>query len=82
MTAQLVAPPEPRSYGERVAEEVRAAAARKRVTSARLADAAHVSHASMSRRMTGKYPFTAIDRIQALDTDRQCEVTVKMVGLA
>ena len=58
MSAEVASFPEPRSYGALVAEEVRAAAARKQVSSARLAAAANVSTASMSRRMNGRYPFT------------------------
>lgn len=49
---------EPRTYGEKVAAEVRSLAARRQVSNSELADKVGISHASMWRRMTGRYPFT------------------------
>ena len=46
------------TFDEMVSAEVRAEAARRRVTGARLAHALDLSPMSMSRRMNGHQPFT------------------------
>ena len=56
------------SYGELVAAEVRAQAARKRVTGARLAAALDMSAMSMSRRLTGRQPFDVEELAVVADT--------------
>jgi transcriptional regulator with XRE-family HTH domain len=68
MNAEVIEIPQPRTYGEKVAAEVRGEAARRRVTSARLAAALDVSTGSMSRRMTGKQPFTVDELALVADT--------------
>lgn len=50
---------------QRVAEEVRALLARRRVTQEAAADAIQISTASMSRRLAGAYPFT-VDELEGL----------------
>lgn len=46
------------SHAERVAEEVRAAVARKRTTQGELAAALGLSQAAVSRRLVGMVPFS------------------------
>lgn len=52
-------------YTERVAAEVRAAAARRRMSGAQLADRLGMSQMAMSRRMSGRMPFR-VDELAAL----------------
>jgi len=52
-------------YGEQVAAELRAAAARGRVSTTRLASALQVSPGQMSRKMNGYQPLT-VDELAAL----------------
>ena len=56
MSAEVI-PFDRLTYGELVAAEVRAQAARKRITGAKLAAALDMSAMSMSRRITGRQPF-------------------------
>jgi len=59
MSAEVIRlPKRPGVYGRKVAAEIRAEAARKRITGARLAEALDVSGASMSRRMNGHSPIS------------------------
>jgi transcriptional regulator with XRE-family HTH domain len=67
MTAEIIHTDEQETYGEKVAAEVRAVAARKRVTGQRLAHAVGMTPMSMSRRMTGHQPFD-IDELAAVAT--------------
>lgn len=48
---------ETRTYNERVAAEVRASIARKGISQATVAEQAHMSNASLSRKLKGQYPF-------------------------
>ena len=57
MTVDAITQGEASDYSKLVAEEVRALAARKRVSGADLAKALGISAMSMSRRMNGHLPF-------------------------
>jgi transcriptional regulator with XRE-family HTH domain len=64
MSAEVV-PIDSPTYGELVAAEVRAQAARKRITGARLAAATDMGPMSMSRRITGRQAFD-VDELAAV----------------
>ena len=64
MSANVLPLREPR-YSEQVAAEVRAEAARNRVTQQRLASVLGIDKGSMSRRMNGHQPFT-VDELAAV----------------
>lgn len=75
MSAEVVhIPKRPGPYGQKVAAEVRAEAARRRVTSANLATVLHVSAASMSRRMNGHLPIS-FDELLAIASTLDVPIT-------
>ena len=61
-------------YAERVGDEVRAMAARRRMTAARLARAIGMTEMTMSRRLSGRYPFD-VEELAAISATLGCRVS-------